>query len=333
MWQHIWPERDREAPITHVTNGVHVPTWIGTPMRLVLERYLGPLWLERLADPIGQAALAAIPDDELWQARCEQRLELVAFARERSVLDRLARGEPRSYAEAAANALDPEVLTFGFARRVATYKRLHLFLHDRVRALRFLSGDRPIQLVLAGKAHPSDDGAKLLIQELFSVKDDPAVRERVVFLEDYELDAAARLVRGCDVWVNLPRPPLEASGTSGMKSAINGGLQLGVLDGWWAEGYDGTNGWALSGEVDDDHRRQDARDAEELYRLVEDEVAPAFYERGDDGIPSAWLTRIRASLCSLGYEFSAGRMLEDYEQRMYAPLLRASAADEPALRA
>jgi starch phosphorylase len=176
---------------------------------------------------------------------------------------------------------------------------------------------RPVQLLIAGKAHPRDEDGKRLVQHLFTAKDSPAVASRVVFLDDYDLAVARRLVQGCDVWLNLPRPPLEASGTSGMKNAVNGGLHLSVLDGWWAEGYTGDNGWPLSGEVDADHGAQDHRDAAELTRLLTEEVVPEFYERDQGGIPRAWLARMRASLKTLGPQFSAGRMLEDYEERLY----------------
>jgi starch phosphorylase len=318
MWRAIWPDRPLEdVPITHVTNGVHVPTWLGRPMRRLLDRHLGDGWLERATDPATWAAVDAIPDAELWAARCEQRAALVDYVRDRSVSDRLGRDEPRWYAE-AATGFDPGVLTIGFARRLATYKRLHLLLADAERSLRLVTSDRPVQLVLAGKAHPRDDEGKRLVQGIFSHKMMPGFGARVVYLDDYDLRMAARLVRGCDVWVNVPRPPLEASGTSGMKNALNGGLNLSVLDGWWAEAYDGANGWALPGEVDADHGAQDARDGAELLRLLEEEVVPAFYARDGDGAPGAWLERVRASLRTLGPEFGAGRMLEDYEQRIYA---------------
>jgi starch phosphorylase len=200
---------------------------------------------------------------------------------------------------------------------VATYKRLNLLFRDPDRALGILSSHRPIQLLISGKAHPKDDEGKRLVQNLFALKDRPGAVERVVFLEDYDLGTASRLVRGCDVWVNVPRPPLEASGTSGMKSVLNGGIQLSVLDGWWAEGYDGTNGWSLSGEVDHDHGRQDHDHAYELYRLLEEAVIPEFYDRGEDGIPHAWVQRMRASMKTCGPAFSAARMLRDYEERLY----------------
>ena len=239
--------------------------------------------------------------------------------KERSGIDRLAERQPRAWIEAAARAFDPDVLTIGFARRNATYKRLGLLVHDPGRAIALLAGREPIQFVLAGKAHPSDEEAKRVVQELFRVKDAPHVAERVVYLHEYDLAMAKLLVRGCDLWLNLPRPPLEASGTSGMKAVINGGLNLSVLDGWWAEAYDGTNGWALPGEVQPDHATQDARDAATLYRLLEQEVVPAFYDRDAEGLPRSWLARIRASMRTLAPAFCAGRMLDDYVERIYAP--------------
>ncbi|HEY8624855.1 MAG TPA: alpha-glucan family phosphorylase, partial [Solirubrobacteraceae bacterium] len=251
MWSGLWDGRPvEEVPIGHVTNGVHVPTWIGRSIRELLDRHLGDGWLARAADPETWAALDAIPDAELWEARGRQRGELIGFVRERSTADRLGRADVREYVQAAARAFDPAVLTIGFARRVATYKRLDLLTRDPEWTLSLLGGDRPVQVVLAGKAHPRDEEAKRSLQRLFGLKYAQIVGERVVFLDDYDLSSAAWLVRGCDVWLNVPRPPLEASGTSGMKSVINGGLQLSVLDGWWAEGYDGSNGWGLPGDVD-----------------------------------------------------------------------------------
>jgi starch phosphorylase len=203
---------------------------------------------------------------------------------------------------------------------VATYKRLDLLTRDPDWTLSLLGGERPVQVVLAGKAHPRDEEAKSALQRLFALKSAQVVGQRVAYLDDYDLATAAVLVRGCDVWLNLPRPPLEASGTSGMKSAFNGGLQLSVLDGWWAEAYDGDNGWALSGEVLEDHLAQDERDAQVLHRMLDDEVVPGFYERDERGLPSAWLRRVRASLRSLGPRFCAARMLDEYVQGPYRGL-------------
>jgi starch phosphorylase len=319
MWQELWPDRSlTDVPITHVTNGVHVPTWLGRPMRRLLDEHLGAGWITRAADPQTWAGVDAISDEALLAVRREQRAALVDLVRERIPRDRLGRGEERSFVEAGEAAFDPDVLTIGFARRVATYKRLGLIVHDALRALSLLRGDRPVQLIIAGKAHPKDEPGKQLIQQLMHLRGAEGTQGRVVFLADYDLASAARLVGGCDVWVNLPRPPLEASGTSGMKSVLNGGLQLSVLDGWWAEAYDGTNGWALPGEVDADHQAQDARDAAMLYRLLEDEIVPEFY--AGDG---AWVRRMRASLRTLAPTFSATRMLADYERKMYASPVRA----------
>jgi glycogen phosphorylase len=319
MWRELWPGRATEdVPIGHVTNGVHIPTWLGGPMRSLLDRHLGAGWLDHAADPATWAGVDGIPDEELWAVRSAQRAELVDYVRTKSVLDRLGRDESRSYVEAAASSFDPEALTVGFARRLATYKRLHLLAQDADRALELLSDGRPVQLVLAGKAHPRDDDGKRMVQHLFTFKGAPKIGGRVVYLDDYDLSSAARMVRGCDVWLNLPRPPMEASGTSGMKSAVNGGLQLSVLDGWWAEGYDGHNGWALPGEEDPDHAAQDRRDGTELHRLLEREVAREFYERDEAGVPRAWLARVRASLRTNGPAFSATRMVRDYVERFYS---------------
>ena len=313
MWHPLWPELEEDAvPIGYVTNGVHVPTWIGAPMRDLFERHLGEGWITRAADPETWAGVDRIPDTELWDARRRQRSTLVDEVRSRSTVERLLRGDAPGYVRAAADTFDPDVLTIGFARRVATYKRLDLLTRDPEWTLSLLGGERPVQVVLAGKAHPRDEEAKRVLQHLFGMKEARVVGKRVVFLDDYDLASAAWLVRGCDVWLNVPRPPLEASGTSGMKSVVNGGLQLSVLDGWWAEGYDGKNGWALPGEVEDDHQAQDERDVAVLHRLLDKEVLPGFYEREGDAPPAAWLARVRTSLKTLAPRFSATRMLSEY---------------------
>jgi len=328
MWHGLWPDRTvEEVPITHVTNGVHLASWVGPAMRALLNRHLGVGWWQDATDPKLWDALDDVPDEELWQARCEQRAELVEFVKRRSGIDRLAERQPRAGVETAARAFDPDVLTIGFARRNATYKRLRLLIHDPDRALALLAGERRVQFVLAGKAHPSDDEAKSVVQQLYRIKDAPHVAQHVVYLHDYDLAMAARLVRGCDLWLNLPRPPLEASGTSGMKAVINGAINLSVLDGWWAEAYDGTNGWALPGEIHHDPGTQDTRDAGTFYRLLEQEVIPLFHQRDQQGLPRAWLAKIRASIRTLAPTFGAGRMLDDYTQRIYSPTSTAEAAD------
>ncbi|MFZ0089325.1 MAG: alpha-glucan family phosphorylase [Solirubrobacteraceae bacterium] len=318
MWSSLWPGREvAEVPIGHVTNGVHVPTWIGSAMRELLDRHLPDDWCERTTDADVWAGVDGIPAAELWETRCRQRTDLISFVSRRSVAERLLRGDLRGYVDAAARAFDPDVLTLGFARRVATYKRLELLTRDPEWTLRMLDGERPVQVVLAGKAHPRDEEAKRVLQSVFGLKAARIVGERVVFLDDYDLSSAAWLVRGCDVWLNLPRPPLEASGTSGMKSAFNGGLQLSVLDGWWAEAYDDSNGWAMSGDVDPDHYGQDERHTNEFHQLMDEAVLPAFYDRDESGVPLRWVELMRASLRTLGPTFTASRMLAQYLEGPY----------------
>ncbi len=318
MWQPLWPGRTQdEVPIGYVTNGVHVPTWIGTPMRTLFDQQLGQGWM--FSEALGSAweAIENVSDEALWAARRAQRAELVRFLVGRSLYERLERGDPRDYVTAAAGSLEADTLTIGFARRVATYKRLDLLVRDPDFVLELLSGERPVQFVLAGKAHPRDDDAKRVLQRVFGLKWAREVAERVVFLDDYDLATGARLVRGCDVWLNLPRPPLEASGTSGMKSAVNGGLQLSVLDGWWAEAYDGQNGWAIDGEVEHDTAAQDERHSAALQHLLVTEVLPSFYERDEAGLPTAWLAMMRRSIRTIGPSFAATRMVADYVQGPY----------------
>ncbi len=320
MWRPAFGVRTAaEVPIGHVTNGVHVPTWMAAPMRELLDRHLGTDWEARSGDATTWEKLDAIPDAELWEVRCRLRASLVECVRDRATVDRLARGEPRAYVQLAAHAFDPNRLTVGFARRLATYKRLHLLTRDLGRALRLLDDPRPVQIVLAGKAHPQDDEAKRIVQLLFGARGAPHVGDRIAYLHDYDMEMAQFLVAGCDLWLNLPRPPLEASGTSGMKAALNGGLNLSVRDGWWDEGFDGTNGWAIDGAEDPDSEAQDKRHATTLLELMEREVAPLFYECDADGIPRGWLQRMRASLRTGVRDFSARRMLDDYAKDVYRP--------------
>jgi glycogen phosphorylase len=318
MWQPLFPDRRVEqVPITHVTNGVHIPTWLSPTMRDLLDRHLGAGWSARADDPATWAPVDGISDEELWAARGAARRHLIDRSRIRATQDRLRRGEDIGYVEAVQNGFDPERLTIGFARRLATYKRLYLLSLRPERALRLLGGDRPVQFVFAGKAHPLDDQAKRILRDLFALKGAPEVADRVAFLEDYDLSFAAELVAGCDVWVNVPRPPEEASGTSGMKAALNGSLNLSVLDGWWAEAFDGTNGWAIDGKVDPDPQAQDMRHADALFDLFEEQVTPMFYERDDAGRPARWLAMVRASLRTNGPRFSATRMVREYATRIY----------------
>ena len=315
MWQRMFEKAD--APITHVTNGAHLPTFLGSQFRELFDRHLGEKWQSQVADTSRWEPIRSIPDAEIWAARCDARAELLEYVRLKQQQDRLLRGEQIEYVRAIAEAMDPGALTFGFARRLATYKRLNLLTHDPERLRSLVVGDRPVQFLISGKAHPSDEGGKDTLQQLFQLKRERGMAQRLVFVEDYDLDIAKRLVAGCDVWVNLPRRPMEASGTSGMKATFNGALQLSVLDGWWAEGYDGMNGWAIPGDEDPDYAAADARDALRFYELLEQEVIPLFYERDDQGVPTAWCERIKHALVTCAPRFNASRMLNDYVEGIY----------------
>jgi starch phosphorylase len=318
MWQPLWPDRSAEnVPISHVTNGVHTTTWMGAEMQALLDRHLEPDWRNAIADPATWQTVDSIPQEELWQVRGDQRRVLIDYVREKSIRDRLGRGEEPDYVEQAARIFDPDVLTIGFARRVAMYKRLHLLARFPDRGLALLGDtNEPIQIVVAGKAHPQDEEAKRSLQNIFQIKEAPVIGGKVAFLENYDLHMAPKLVSGVDLWVNLPRPPMEASGTSGMKVVLNGGLHLSVVDGWWAEAYDGDNGWAIA-SPDIDPEAQDDHDAAALLDLLETQVLPLFYHREADGLPHGWLRRIKSSMKSLIPRFSAARMVQDYVEHMY----------------
>ncbi len=326
MWRPLYDDRPaEEVPITHVTNGIHLPTFLSGPMRALLDRHLGDDWVHRASDPATWAPVEEIPDDELWAARNDARRHLVDYVKVKSVQDRLLRGEDPESVKAVAETFTADTLTLGFARRIATYKRLFLLTYDPERVRRIFADGPPVQLVVAGKAHPLDDNAKHMLVDVFGLSHAVGITSRVAFLENYDLSVAAPIVGGCDVWLNVPRPPLEASGTSGMKSAANGGLNLSVLDGWWYEGYEadeaGANGWEIDGSGHDgeDEAAQDARHAHALYDLLEQQVIPLFYDRGDDGIPHAWLAMVKRSLRTNGPRFSAARMVEEYAAAIYPP--------------
>ncbi|MHC4165083.1 MAG: alpha-glucan family phosphorylase [Planctomycetota bacterium] len=319
MWRDLFPGRPvGDIPISHITNGAHLPSWMSAPVRNLLDRHLRAGWdaHDRVLDPATWAAVDAIPDEELWSARNALAEQLVGWVREQTVTERLTRDERLEFVEQAARTFDPGVLTLGFARRLATYKRLDLLFREADRLLRLLDRDRPVQILIAGKAHPKDDTAKALLTDLFRLKGDAHFAGRVAFLEDYDMGKAGLLVAGCDVWLNLPRPPLEASGTSGIKAAFNGTLNLSVLDGWWAEAYDGTNGWAIQGGTGASEA-DDGRDAAALFDLLERQVVPLFYDRGKDGIPHGWLARMKASLRTICPRFCATRMLDEYVRDVY----------------
>ena len=321
LWNKMWPERRvEEVPITSVTNGVHAPTWVSPMLRALFEERVGSGWAEVLHDAEAWAgAVARIPDEELWKVRRLQRKRLVAFVRERVYEARLRQHGPGAYAEAALGMFDPDALTIGFARRVAAYKRWGLILTEPERLRRMLlDAERPVQLVFAGKAHPQDQGAKLILQQIAQWKMDPEIMQHAVFIQDYDQEIARQLVQSVDVWMNVPRRPLEASGTSGEKVAINGGLNLSVLDGWWLEGYDGRNGWAVGEEAfGETVEEMDRRDAESLYKVLETEVVPTFYERDERGVPRRWVELTRHAIETLAPAFNSDRMVRDYTLRVY----------------
>jgi starch phosphorylase len=320
IWQGLFPDHGvDDVPITHVTNGAHLPSWIAPLLRRLLDHYLEPGWYsqEKVMKPATWEAVEDIPDEELWAVRMELSNRLIRWVKSQSVTDRLTRGDTMDYVLKAAQIFDPNVLTLGFARRLATYKRIYLLTHNVDRVLSFLEGPHPMQLVFAGKAHPKDEDAKRMLQRMFELKSDPRVASRVVFLEDYDMGTASILVSGCDVWCNLPRPPLEASGTSGMKAAFNGTLNLSVLDGWWAEAYDGSNGWGIDGTEDPDEGAKDHRDATAFYDLLEHEVIPLFYDRDENGVPHGWVKRMKASIRTIAPQFCATRMVDEYARKIY----------------
>jgi starch phosphorylase len=332
MWGSMWPGTpEAERPVDFVTNGVHLPTWIAGELADLFTRYLGADWLDRHDDRLLWDGVLSIPDAELWRVRQSLRQHLFAFVRERArqrwTDERVA--TPRIVA--AGTLLDPDALTIGFARRFTGYKRPELIFHDAERLARILkAAGRPVQLVFAGKSHPADDIGKHHLQRVYKRALDPMFGGRVAFVDDYDLHVAHFLVQGCDVWLNNPRKPLEASGTSGMKAAINGVPHLSIGDGWWAEGFTGTNGWVISGSAPDDNPDAiDAADAGELYRLLEEEIVPAFYDRDVSGVPRRWLATVRESIRTVAPQFSARRMVKEYCERMYAPAMEKRPVTKP----
>ena len=322
MWRNAWPELPEEQlPLTSITNGVHTRTWMSNHMASLLVRYLGTRWLD---DPTSHSVwrrIAKIPDAELWRTQQSSREKLVDFARKRLKGQMVKIGATTKEISVAEEVLDPEVLTIGFARRFATYKRGTLLMSDLDRLSRILNNpERPVQIIFAGKAHPQDMEGKELIRQIVQISHQERFRHRIVFIEDYDMEVARHLVQGVDVWLNTPLRPMEASGTSGMKVAFNGGLNLSVLDGWWCEGYQGNNGWAIGkGEVYEDTEYQNLVESRATYDLLEKEVVPNFYERGSDGVPRAWVGTMKSSLQSLCPVFSTDRMVQEYTERSYLP--------------
>ncbi len=334
MWRNVWPRFPLEdVPISHITNGVHIPSWISNDMAYLYYRYLGPVWME---DPDSQSVWAGIdgvPASELWRVHERRRGHTIAFLRER-LADQLRRRGASPYAiRHAQDVLNPEALTIVFARRFATYKRAVMLLKDTDRLARILGDNqRPVQIIFAGKAHPSDNEGKEFIRRVVDVASDPRFRDHMVFLEDYDINVARYLVQGADVWLNTPRRPLEACGTSGMKAAANGALNLSIPDGWWDEGFEAGLGWTIGrGEQYEDEALQDQVEAQALYRLLEDEVVPLFYDRDQDNLPRRWIGYMKRSLTKLCPVFNTHRMLEDYADMAYLPAaerFNALAADQ-----
>ena len=321
MWAQLWPDvAEDEIPISSVTNGVHVPTWIGAEMRSLHRRHLGPDWIARHDDAGLWERLALVPEDELWWAHVHQKRMFLGQLRERT-RGRWARGliEPAQLV-AAGTLLDPDALTIGFARRFATYKRATLIFRELERLLALLDDRwRPLQIVFAGKAHPADDPGKHLIREIYEKALDRRFTGRIAFVPDYDLHVAKGMVAGVDVWLNNPRPPLEACGTSGQKAALNGVPHLSVLDGWWYEGYRGGNGWAIGPERDRTVEGDDEVDADDLYRILSSEVVPLYYARDSDGVPRGWVRLMKEAIASMATTFTARRMLKEYVERLYVP--------------
>jgi len=332
MWHGLWKDRKEEdVPIGHVTNGVHPGTWLGRRMRILYDRYLGQDWMDNLDDPEMWALVDTIPDAELWAVRRHFKNKLVNIAIERARRQWVSGGSHPIQVLASGVLLEPYSLTIGFARRFATYKRGNLILRDINRILKIVNNpDMPVQIIFAGKAHPSDEPGKLVIQDVYRTVKDYRFGGRLVFLEDYDMNLARLMVQGVDVWMNTPRRPNEASGTSGMKAALNGTLNFSVLDGWWREGYNGQNGWAIGTDQDyADSFQQDEADARSLYDTLENDIIPLYYQnRGVDDIPHEWVAKIKECIRTLAPQFSTRRMLKEYITSSYIPAIESTLADD-----
>ncbi len=326
MWQPLWPDLPVEqVPIDHITNGVHVPTWIDPKIELRCMECMGPAWLEQQDDPATWEEVQDIPDAEFWSLHYRKKGKLINYIREQTrkrwVEERVSLGN----VVVGGALLDPSILTIGFARRFATYKRADLIFSDLERLKKLLNDpQRPLQIIFAGKAHPADDPGKRILQRIFNFARDPDLGGRIAFAEDYEELLAQYLVHGVDVWLNNPLTSMEACGTSGMKASINGVLHLSILDGWWPEAYNGKNGWAFAGAAEGD---RNAQDAAAIYDLLEKEVVPLYYQVNDAGVPVAWVQKMKEAMRSIGPQFCARRMVKEYSQKFYQPALAAAGSE------
>jgi starch phosphorylase len=331
-WQVLWPHhREDEVPVGHITNGVHVRTWLAPAMQDLYSRHFGSDWLDHLPDPQMWARVENILDAELWDTHRELKASLVQFVRREVANQRRRDGYSDDLVAAAEGVLDPEALTIGFARRFATYKRANLIFSDPARLRRLLlDPNRPVQLVFSGKAHPADRPGQDVLRSVYHSSLDPELRKRVVFIEDYDINVGRHLVQGVDVWMNNPRRPQEASGTSGEKALFNGALNFSVLDGWWAEAYDGGNGFAIGKGLTYVHPPDgDRHDAESVYRTLEQEIVPLYYDRDDEGVPHGWIARMKRALRTLGWRFNTDRMVMDYARECYLPSAGATSSQMP----
>jgi starch phosphorylase len=331
MWHSMWPElSEDEVPIDSVTNGVHTPTWIAPEMDKLFAKYLDSEWREHHDEPTLWERIREIPDRELWSVHLQLKHQMLNFMRETVRRDWISEAAGPVRVLTGGTLFNPDALTIGFARRFATYKRAMLIFRDIERLKRILHNEwRPVQIIFAGKAHPADAPGRSLINEIYKLARDHDFGGRIAFVENYDIHVAKHLVRGVDVWLNNPRMPMEASGTSGQKAALNGVPHMSVLDGWWYEGYQGTNGWVINpgvpDGVSDDYR--DEADAEALYRVLENEVVPLFFDRDSDGTPRRWIQLIKEAIRTAAPVFSARRMVKEYAEKMYIPAMIDSTKD------
>ncbi|MBW3540057.1 MAG: alpha-glucan family phosphorylase [Planctomycetes bacterium] len=335
MWASLWPWRsEEEIPIGHITNGVHVPSWLSAQMRAIYDRVLPADWFQRTGEPEVWSGFETVTPGELWETHESLKNRLINYARRRLVEQARRRGESDRRLAELSEVLTPRALLIGFARRFAPYKRADLLARDLDRLRKIIEdADRPVQFLFAGKAHPADDSGKRIVQRVFQLASEAPFKGRLVFLEDYDINLGRHLVQGVDVWLNNPRRPLEASGTSGQKVVLNGGLNCSILDGWWAEAFDGSNGFAIgSGQTHVDANVQDQRDADHLYEVLTQEVIPLFYNRDADDLPQKWISRMKRAVRTLGWRFNADRMVMDYVRQTYVPAAGGLSCDMHGLR-